>query len=1092
MNAAPARPHQDTLARRRAVDPAHSIILEAPAGSGKTRLLVERYLNVLTQVGRPEEILAITFTNKAATEMRDRVMAALATDSAVAVAIRKLDQSRGWDLDNRPDRLKIQTIDSFAFALARRQPVVCAFAAETPIEDATLLYHDAAQRLLDRMARDDPHAEDIADFVALLDNDAGRARTFIAEALGKRDQWIGPVAATAGDPARATQSIGNGLRHLRAALTASLNAALGAALRAAIEGVGEHVAAARNEPWPGLDDPRAWELAAATLLTVNGKPRQRFDRRQGFERQHGAQKQVAAGVARMIGDADLAARLAAASRLPGAEIDAHTQAPLRAIATALTLAVEDLNETFRAHGAMDFTELALAANRALVMDDLPTELAQAMDYRIRHVLVDEFQDTSLSQHRLLAALIEGWQVGTGNSFFAVGDPMQSIYRFRDANLREFLNKAAQGFEHWPLERLRLSSNFRSHDRLVNWCNAVFERMFGDQTDPIHGAVAFDRATAMAAGITPDAHADETVGVRIAVRVGKPASHAIAQAEVVADRAQLLLEREPEASVAILVRSRAVLDDILPLLRERGLGWRGTDVEPLVDEPVVRDLASLTEVLYSARRADYGRTALAWLALLRSPLVGLELVDLERVASVGVVDDGDDLSAAGRHRWQRLSTSLAQDRRSLPPRARLERAWLDLGGADAYPDEASLANAEQFFELLDAKPALARRPNDLRRELARLYATDSRTTSKLQVMTIHRAKGLEFDHVIVPGLEHVPIQGPSPLLLWRPEADDVLIAARTQRGPKSLYDWLDREEKAQNGNELKRVFYVAATRAARSLTLVGGVETAAPTMRPPNGSLLELLWDLVYDEIEFSADTTSRAERGSRTLSRLPDDYRWSPPVELPFVPSPGEPAGRPKPVSTTDDRREIVLGEMVHRELKLIADHFDPESYDRSARAPIWARWLAPAGLSQTDAEWSARELARQIDGVLADERGRWLLRNHTEALSEGPFTSTVGGQTRRMVVDRTFVEQGTRWIIDYKSSVVGGPQEQFIAEHCRRHMRQLRGYAGALGALSDLPVRTAIYFTSIPRLVEVGADETATTERVHSNAQMGLNAGDA
>ena len=1078
MKPAPTRAQPDALARRRAVDPAHSIILEAPAGSGKTRLLVERYLNVLTQVGRPEEILAITFTNKAATEMRDRVMAALATDSAVAVAIRELDQNRGWDLDNRPDRLKIQTIDSFAFSLARRQPVVCAFAAETPIEDATALYHDAAQRLLDRMARDDPHAEDIADFVALLDNDAGRARAFIAEALSKRDQWIGPVAATAGDPARATQSIKNGLQHLRAALTVSLNAALGAALRLAIEGLGEHVAEARNEPWHGLDDPRAWELAAATLLTVNGTPRKRFDRRQGFERQHSAQKQVAGAAARMIADADLAARLAAASRLPREEIDADTQAPLRAIATALTLAVENLNETFAAHGAMDFTELALAANRALVMDDLPTELAQAMDYRIRHVLVDEFQDTSLSQHRLLAALIEGWQIGAGNSFFAVGDPMQSIYRFRDANLREFLNKAAHGFGHWPLERLRLRSNFRSHDRLVDWCNAVFERMFGDQTDPIHGAVAFDRATPMSTEATASSHADETVGVHIAVRVGDPARHGKAQAEVVAARAQLLLEREPEASVAILVRSRAVLDDILPLLRERGLGWRGTDVEPLVDEPVVRDLASLAEVLYSARRADYSRAALAWLALLRSPLVGLELVDLERIASVGVTNDGDELSAGGRRRWQRLNASLAQDRRSLPPRARLERAWLALGGADAYLDEASLANAEQVFELLDAKPALARRPNDLGRELGRLYATDARSTSKLQVMTIHKAKGLEFDHVIVPGLEHVPIQGPRPLLLWRPEGDDVLIAARTQRGPKSLYDWLDREEKAQNANELKRVFYVAATRAARSLTLVGGVETAEPAMRPPKSSLLELLWDLVYDEIEFSADTTSRAERRSRTLSRLPDDYRWSPPVELPFVPRAGGPAVGPKPASTTDDRREIVLGELVHRELKLISDHFDPANYAPSARAPIWARWLAPTGLSQTDAKWTARELARQIDCFLADEQGRWLLQKHTEALSEGPFTSVVNGQTTRMVADRTFVETGTRWIIDYKSSVVRGPQERFIAEHCRRHAPQLRGYAKALAAMSDLPVRTALYFTSIPRLVEIDAEETAKTER--------------
>ena len=1061
------------------MDPANSLVLEAPAGSGKTRLLVTRYLNLLGLVTRPEEILAITFTNKAATEMRERVLAELAGDSAMARAVRQRDQERRWDLANRPDRLKIQTIDSFAFMLARRQPVACEFVAGVPVEDADSLYEDAAQRLLDRMAGSDPLAAEIADFVALLDNDAERARTFLAAALGKRDQWIDAVRQTARDPDEVARRISSGIKQLRAAVADNLGAQFDAELRAGMADICRHVAKARDTAWTGWEDPQSWSLAAATLLTAAGAPRRRFTRREGFERHHAAEKALALETAGKIADAGLAPRLATARRLPDPAVDPAVRAPLWAIATALALAVTNLSETFAAHEVMDFTELALAANRALVLDDLPTELAQALDYRIRHVLVDEFQDTSLSQHRLLAALVEGWEAGGGNTFFAVGDPMQSIYRFRDANLRQFLTTAARGFEHWPLQRLRLTSNFRSDARLIAWCNTVFANLFGEQTDPVHGTVAFHEAVP---GLDP-APDQPQAGVRIEVRIADPETQARAQGEAVADRVEALLAADPEASIAVLVRARAVLDDMLPVWRRRGVAWRGTDIEPLVDEPVVRDLATLTEVLFVWGNARQGGQALggrargarpsqqtSWLALLRSPLVGLEIPDLQRVARFGVSSDGTGLSEAGRVRWQRLGHVLAQDRRSTQPRARVERIWLRLGGADAYRDTASggecLANAESFFELLDARPALARRPRDLHRQLARLYATTVDDAASMEVMTIHKAKGLEFDHVIVPGLEHVPARGPSPLLLWRPEGDDMLIAARTHRGQNSLYDWLEAEEKAQDANELRRLFYVAATRAARSLTLVGAVESVDHAARPPKESMLGLLWDVAYDDIEFKGDVTAEAERRARSLSRLPDDYRWAPPVELPAVGGIAAPGLR-SAAARLDDHRDVVLGDLLHREMKLIADRGRPGDYDVVPRLPVWEQWLRRTSLAHADRGWVATQLRSQVLTVVADATGRWLLARHEDDGREAPFTSVVDGELVHIVVDRTFVEDETRWIVDYKSTVLGGEGDDVAAE-CRRHRPQLRRYAQALGALDDRPIRTAIYFTAIPRLVEI------------------------
>ena len=333
------------------------------------------------------------------------------------------------------------------------------------------------------------------------------------------------------------------------------------------------------------------------------------------------------------------------------------------------------------------------------------------------------------------------------------------------------------------------------------------------------------------------------------------------------------------------------------------------------------------------------------------------------------------------------------------------------------------------------------------------------------MTIHKAKGLEFDHVIVPGLEHVPARGPSPLLLWRPEGGDVLIASRAHRGQRTLYDWLEAEEKAQDANELKRLFYVAATRAARSLSLIGAMESAHGTASPPKDSMLELLWDTAYDDIAFKGDVGPIAERGPRTLSRLPDDYQWSPPVELPSVGQVASPPTR-TPVTRLDDHRDVVLGDLVHREMKLIADRGRPDSYDIAPRLPVWERWLRRTRLSDADRDWVATRLRSQILAVVADTTGRWLLTHHEHDGREAPFTSVVDGELLHIVVDRTFVEDGTRWIVDYKSTALA--DHDAITAQRQVHRPQLRRYAKVLGELDDLPIRTALFFTAIPLLVEV------------------------
>src|SRR5690606_32830729 len=180
---------------------------------------------------------------------------------------------------------------------------------------------------------------------------------------------------------------------------------------------------------------------------------------------------------RLGGDAALCASLHAVRKLPEPRYDDGQWDVLQALFRLLPVAVAELRRLFRQHGVTDYVEVANAADRALGGAEDPGEMALLLDYGIRHLLVDEMQDTSLAQYRLLEKLVAGWQPGDGRTLFCVGDPMQSIYRFRDAEVGQFLLARTRGIGPVELESLVLTRNFRSSPALVHWFNEVFPRVF---------------------------------------------------------------------------------------------------------------------------------------------------------------------------------------------------------------------------------------------------------------------------------------------------------------------------------------------------------------------------------------------------------------------------------------------------------------------------------------------------------------------------------------------------------------------------------------------------------------------------------------
>ena len=155
----------------------------------------------------------------------------------------------------------------------------------------------------------------------------------------------------------------------------------------------------------------------------------------------------------------------------------------------------ELRLLFAERGEVDFTEIAHGALLALGTPDAPTDLMLSLDVRVKHLLVDEFQDTSNSQWELIERLTAGWEAGDGRTVFVVGDPMQSIYRFRDAQVGLFLHARREGLPNVALEPLALSTNFRSQGALVEWVNRVFPAVLPAAEDESSGAVPYSPSTA---------------------------------------------------------------------------------------------------------------------------------------------------------------------------------------------------------------------------------------------------------------------------------------------------------------------------------------------------------------------------------------------------------------------------------------------------------------------------------------------------------------------------------------------------------------------------------------------------------------------
>ena len=1068
----------DHALRIAALDPTRSILVRAPAGSGKTTLLAERFLRLLAEVDEPGQVVAITFTIPAAAEMRNRVLDELRKDDPSPNARRALDHSQklGWNLLDLPSQLRISTIDSFCRELALQQPLLSGLGGGLEVaEQPQELYRRAARRTLEQIGRrDNALSAAIESLLLWRDNNWTEIEDLLAEMLRNRDRWM------------------------------------------------HEFVLGRDPDWTALRGRLELPFVPANA------------------------------------DASTAARYT----------DDEWQI-VRACFTLLRHAAGQLQVVFAETGTVDFTEVAQIALRVLKGEDgQPTEATLSVADGIRHLLVDEFQDTSRRQHQLLAHLMRAWPEREGRTCFVVGDLMQSIYGFRDADAELFPRVARLGLEipgelPFPFDVIQLQANFRSAPSLVDRFNQIFSRIFavdeGSAITFVEAIPARDGSAQPGPRLVPDEAPRSTLHLEFipeTMRSNAKDFDANRQAEIKDERqaaqqkqvdeivalARGYLPRIAQARasgkefrVAVLGRTRKALAPVASALRKAAIPVRAVDLEPLDQRPEIIDALALARALLNPH------DRISWLGVLRAPWCGLSLADLHTLTSN---DDKSLLARAvpdllaerihllsdeGRSAAQRVLAALAFSQRlrfaqpEISPGTRLEQVWLHLGGAQCV-DAAARVNLDLLWRKIDALPqgeldllgpALAAAIAELKAEPDPAADSDC----GVQLMTIHKSKGLEFEVVIVPELHAGENKRQFGLLSWferglaepndSGEVTEFLVAPLQPKGSErgSAKKSVDDIRRHREKQELRRLLYVAATRAREELHLFArlcyktGLDGAL-NLTPPSNSLLATAWPALEAEAHerFAAWIAARKEEVVDIAAQQEEPTTEVQPPALLWRLPPNFSIAAPEPAANSSEQPLVgagrlyerhegglssrALGTAVHVLFQHLAQLLISQTWDAAIHAlsefePRIAGDVRAIGIDAPSAHRIAANALQIVLKASADRIAHWILVPHPGAANEVRWTGLVDGSLRNVRLDRVFragpspnpaiqtsgattSDRTTWWIIDYKTAHEEGLNPAASLPELRRIFApQVETYAKVLRNLGNAgaPICAGLYY---------------------------------
>lgn len=1061
----------DQAAREAALNINESYIVQAPAGSGKTSLLTQRYLALLAKVQNPEEIVAITFTKKAAGEMQERIIEALLqakepppkepyllkTYELAKLALAQ-NQEKQWHIFENKYRLRILTIDAFCLLLTNRMPLLSkaipySFVADDPEE----LYRCAAEQTLKTAANHQNYLSALKLIQTHLGNNHSQLIDILILMLQKREQWLPHViSASKLDHAYFEQV----LKRIQQELCEEFHQKLSTEFKLNVNTMLNYQAGYHPEPiltenkdiyW---DDFSLIKKLSLLLLSSTNQPKKRFTKNEGFPSSSGFKtveeknaakeiKIILEKISSTLSENEiLLSNLVQIKLLPLYAYTSEQWLILEALLILLPLLAAELSIVFSQTTKVDFSEISMQALNALG-DETPTELALYLDYEINHLLIDEFQDTSKKQYLLLERLTESWFEGDGKSLFLVGDPMQSIYRFREADVGLFLSIQKNGINQIQITPLQLTCNFRSSAGLVKEVNQLCQTIFPSNEDIDQGAVTYASSTSLSMN-------NDKAFYGIKCRDKKHEALLIKE----------YILKHPNETIAILVRSRSQLKHVVNVLKEAQISIEGINLESLSNRYIINLLTSITKLTLNP--TDF--TALS--DILVSPLCGISYQSLAQLLSNRQQQDlrevltlSEQLDQDSRTRVKKILYLFIYNQNKSYRKSISEHVyeiWQQLNGP-ALMAEVDHSDIAKFWQLLDQHDKWPFDMSIFERQLANRFS-EQPNACNVKVMTIHRSKGLEFDTVIMPSVDYASIDTSTPLLHWLefPQTGELLLSpihsVFDEKDPLSSF--IQSQDKQKEFYERQRLFYVAITRAKTKLLMF---DPSKEDKNPNKNSFLSF----VQNQIEFKQNDNTALPTDAHLQKKY---YRLKRHFFEKQYPLFDLEISNELPMDHEQSHHQII-GEYIHLCLYFIAENqmmIEHLTFNNLA----FQAHLFNLGLKSSMNDFAQEVIKNTLVNIKQCPIAKWILTPRNNARNE----LQINTQDKHYIIDRTFIEEEVRWIIDYKIS-------EDPTEHQEQYVAQLNLYASLFAQIEpNRKIKLLLYYPLIKQKISWYFTETGAT----------------
>ena len=1043
-----------------------SFIVQAPAGSGKTSLLVKRFLNRLLEVKSPKEVLALTFTNKAAAEMAQRLKEALegkSKDNEIKKIVEKISKhalKNKWD-EGYIDTLMVMTIDKLALRLIKQTPILSSSGVNfLTDEDPDDLYRETIRETITSNAEN--HL-----LFKYFDYDYHKLTEQLLALISKRDQWLPIVSGLLRSDDKNIEEI------YGTYYTNELNIWVEEKIKPnftnedlkELEIIVSYLADNKNidrkDKLRSSINYEFWFYIRDLILTKSGKQiRKKIDTSSGFPATN-VGKEIKERLLKLIKLKNNKFNIL----IDFFNVTYHKNiVDIYPLITPFCLLLIDmvtrLNEKFKERRIIDFTQIMGNAVEAL----RDTHLPLILDQNISHILVDEFQDTNESQLIFIELLTQNFAGNPEKSFFAVGDPMQSIYRFRKAEVEIFSRVQKNGISDLKLTSLFLEVNFRSNKNIIDWLNNSFSKAFPLIDDSDEGSVPYSSCESSNNNLEGGM---ELIALTCDTK-SKTAQYE-AEALYVLNLIKDTRKSNPDASIAVLTRSKAHLNELITLINKKdtSIPIDAIEMSKILSNQTFQDILCLTKALF-----DFSdRTN--WIAALKSPWCGLSINDLVLLFEKDhkslvweLINNIDNTSRLDKNSARRLRSFVEVIRENIQYRGRIshryfvEGIWRQLNGEESMVDSNDIQNIDLFLELLEeASEILSIDFIKLERLIENKFISKtSIQKNSIKFLTIQKSKGLEFDHVIIPNLNKRTRNEESDLVLY----DKSTLSIKNPGNDKNLHSYHAYKERKRLDNEKIRLLYVAMTRAKNKCYLIGTVKKEGDLVIPNSGTFMNILWPFFSDkftEIATPEDENS-FEKFIPKLRRLNDNFysgdkRYKRSIdteELSFC----------YPNMSTDIQR--FTGNIVHKYLEIIVKkQLDIDKILCNKLDYTESLYLGK-NFKKKDIKIGLNLVKKSLEMLKKTSDGRWILNRYLADNSEVSYLLESNNTTTQHIPDRSFIENDIQWIIDYKTPF--SPIKNLAVE-AKKHLPQLRLYE-TIFKRNKRVIQKAIYFAPQGKLIKL------------------------